>query len=188
MMVHWKGALEGNLRQFQNFTHGIFFGKSSHAQLVQTALDTKYGRPAYPCDVPSRRPEFWDPLIWHTPSRFSQVQVNVEYTFPDEDLLWSLIDLYFTESNIFLPVLHRPSFERSVVELTHLNDPVFAAVLLAVCAIASRHSTDPRVLIDNESSSSGWKWMQQIIVGRRANSFLSPPLLSDCQSTCVSLT
>ncbi|KAK0238956.1 fungal-specific transcription factor domain-containing protein [Armillaria nabsnona] len=181
----YDGALEGNLRQFRNFTHGIFFGKSSHVQLVQTALDTKYGRPAYFCDIPSRRPEFWDPLIWHTPSRFSQVPVNVEYTFPDEDLLWSLIDLYFTESNIFLPVLHRPSFERSVAELTHLSDPAFAAVLLAVCAIASRYSTDPRVLIDNESSSSGWKWMQQITVGRRTNSFLSPPLLSDCQSTCL---
>ncbi|SJL03853.1 uncharacterized protein ARMOST_07210 [Armillaria ostoyae] len=180
----YDGALEGNLRQFRNLTHGTFFGKSSHAQLAQTALDTKYGRPAY-CDVPSRRPEFWDPLIWHAPSRFSQLQVNVEYTFPDEDLLWSLIDLYFTESNIFLPVLHRPCFERSVAELTHLSDPVFAAVLLAVCAIASRYSTDPRVLIDNESSSSGWKWMQQILVGRKANSFLSPPLLYDCQSTCL---
>ncbi|PBK72414.1 hypothetical protein ARMSODRAFT_882252 [Armillaria solidipes] len=180
----YDGALEGNLRQFRNLTHGTFFGKSSHAQLVQTALDTKYGRPAY-CDVPSRRPEFWDPLIWHAPSPFTQLQVNVEYTFPDEDLLWSLIDLYFTESNIFLPVLHRPCFERSVAELTHLSDPVFAAVLLAVCAIASRHSIDPRVLIDNESSSSGWKWMQQILVGRKANSFSSPPLLYDCQSTCL---
>ncbi|KAK0489006.1 fungal-specific transcription factor domain-containing protein [Armillaria novae-zelandiae] len=182
----YDGALEGNLRKWRTFTDGLFFGKSSHAQLVQTALDTKYGRPAYICDSAcSRRPEFWDPLIWHTPSRFSQVQVNVEYTFPDEDLLWSLIDLYFTQCNIFLPVLHRPSFESSVAELTHLNDPVFAAALLAVCAIASRHSTDPRVLIDNEPSSSGWKWMQQILVGRKANSFLTPRLLYDCQSTCL---
>ncbi|KAK0189009.1 fungal-specific transcription factor domain-containing protein [Armillaria mellea] len=182
----YDGALEGNLRQFRNFTHGVFFGKSSHAQLVQTALDTKHGRPAYICDsVLLRRPEFWDPLIWHTPSHFSQVQFNMEYTFPDDDLLWSLIDLYFTESSIFLPVLHRPTFERSVAESVHLSDPVFAAVLLAVCAIGSRHSADPRVLIDNESSSSGWKWMQQIIVGRKANPFLSPPLLYDCQSTCL---
>ncbi len=186
---NYDDALESNLRQFQTFTHGRFFGNSSHAKLTQTALDLKYGCPAYFCDVPSRRPEFWDPIIWHTtPSRFSQVRVNVEYNFPDNDLLWSLIGLYFTESNIFLPVLHRPSFERSVAESTHLSDPAFATVLLAVCAIASRYSTDPRVLIDNESSSSGWKWMQQVLVDRRANTFSSPPLLYDCQSTCVSLT
>ncbi|PBK78576.1 hypothetical protein ARMSODRAFT_873708 [Armillaria solidipes] len=181
----YDDALESNLRRFQNFTHGRFFGNSSHAKLTQTALDVKYGRPAYFCDVPSRRPEFWDPLNWHTtPSRISQVRVNVEYNFPDNDLLWSLIGLYFTESNIFLPVLHRPSFERSVAESTHLSDPVFATVLLAVCAIASRYSTDPRVLIDNESSSSGWKWMQPILVDRRANTSSSPPLLY-CQSTCL---
>lgn len=181
-------ALEGNLRKFRNFTNGVFFGKSSHAQLIQTAFDTKYDRPAYICSsrsACSKRPEFWDPHVWYTPSRFSQVHVNVEYTFPDEDLLWSLIDLYFAESNIFLPVLHRPSFESSVAELTHLSDPIFAAVLLTVCAIASRHSTDPRVLIDNESSSGGWKWIQQILVGRKADTFLTPPSLCDCQSTCL---
>ncbi|KAK0196735.1 fungal-specific transcription factor domain-containing protein [Armillaria mellea] len=176
-------ALESNIRRFQTVTHGRFFGNSSHAKLTQTALDLKYGRPTYFCDSSSRRPEFWDPLIWH--SRFSQVRVNVEYNFPDDDLLWSLIGLYFTESNIFLPVLHRPSFERSVAQSTHLSDPVFATVVLAVCAIASRYSTDTRVLIDNESSSSGWKWMQQILVDRRANTFSSPPLIYSCQSTCL---
>ncbi|KAK0228925.1 fungal-specific transcription factor domain-containing protein [Armillaria fumosa] len=179
----YDDILESNL---QNFTHGRFFGNSSHAKLTQTALDLKNGHPTYFCDVPSRRPEFWDPLILHTaPSRFPQVRVNMEYNFPDNDLLWSLIGLYFTESNIFLPVLHRPSFERSVAGLTHLSDPFFATVLLAVCAIASRYSTDPRVLIDNEPSSSGWKWMQQILVDRRANTFSSPPLLYDCQTTCL---
>ncbi|KAK0484058.1 fungal-specific transcription factor domain-containing protein [Armillaria novae-zelandiae] len=179
----YDDALESNI---QTFTPGRFFGNSSHAKLTQTALDLKNGHPTYFCDVPSRRPEFWDPLILHTtPSRFPQVRDNVEYNFPDNDLLWSLIDIYFTESNIFLPVLHWPSFERSVAESAHLIDPAFATVLLAVCAIASRYSTDPRVVIDNELSSSGWKWMQQILVERKANTFSSPPLLYDCQSTCL---
>lgn len=184
----YDGALECNLWRLQDFTHGRFFGKSSQAQFIQTALDVKHGHPAYFSDVSrltSRRPQFWDPLIHHIPSRISQVQVNVEYSFPDHDLMWSLIGLYFTQANIFLPVLHRPTFQRLVEELTHLRDPLFATVLLAVCAIASRYSTDPRVLIDNESSSNGWMWMQQILGTRRANSVLSPPLLYDCQSTCL---
>ncbi|KAK0467106.1 fungal-specific transcription factor domain-containing protein [Desarmillaria tabescens] len=184
----YDDVLETNLRRFQNYTHGRFFGKSSHAQLIQTALDLKCGRPSCLCDpskIPLRRPEFWEPL-WHTPGRLSQVQVNVEYSFPDNDLLWSLIGLYFTESNIFLPILHRPSFERLVSESTHVSDPVFARVLLAVCALGSRYSTDPRVLIDNDPSSNGWKWMQQIFECRREIPFLSSPLLYDCQSTCLS--
>ncbi|KAK0202669.1 fungal-specific transcription factor domain-containing protein [Desarmillaria ectypa] len=184
----YDDVLESNLRRSQNLTHGRFFSKSSHIQLIQTALNVKHGRPAYLCHPSnplSRRAEFWEPVIWHTPSCFSQVQANVEYKFPDNDLLWSLIGLYFTESNNLLPVLHRPSFERSVVESTHLSNPSFAAVLLAVCAIASTYSTDSRVLIDNEPSSNGWKWMQQIPACRRENTFLSPPLLYDCQSTCL---
>ncbi|KAK0466862.1 fungal-specific transcription factor domain-containing protein [Desarmillaria tabescens] len=184
----YDDVLESNLRRFQSFTQGRFFGKSSHAQFIQTALDVKYGRPTYVCDpsnLPLRRPEFWEPLTWHTPSRFSQVQIDVEYDFPDNNLLWSLIDLYFSESNIFLPVLHRPSFERLVAESAHLHDSPFARVLLAVCAIASRYSTDSRVLIENDPSSSGWKWMQQILVCGRENALLGPPLLYHCQSACL---
>lgn len=31
-----------------------------------------------------------------------------------------LIELYFTRENIYLPVLHRPTFERGVAERLHL--------------------------------------------------------------------
>jgi hypothetical protein len=67
------------------------------------------------------------------------------YVFPDQDLITSLVNVYFTNVHATLPLLHRPSFERSVAEGLHLNDYRFGGTLLAVLAVASRVSipTEP---------------------------------------------
>lgn len=84
-----------------------------------------------------------------------------------------------------MPLFHRPSFETSVAEGLHLQDPSFGATLLLVCAIGSRYSDDPRVLYDGTTSthSAGWKWFEQVSVIRR--SFIPPPSLRELQNFAV---
>ncbi|QRV90687.1 Fungal specific transcription factor domain [Ceratobasidium sp. AG-Ba] len=66
--------------------------------------------------------------------------------FPPDDLLNSLVDLYFTRFNVLLPLLHRPTFEAQLKQKLHWRDPSFAAVVLLVCANGSRFSDDTRVM------------------------------------------
>ncbi|KAG8775581.1 hypothetical protein FRC12_001403 [Ceratobasidium sp. 428] len=66
--------------------------------------------------------------------------------FPPDDLLHSLVDLYFTRFNVLLPLLHRPTFQAQLDQKLHWRDPSFAAVVLLVCANGSRFSNDTRVM------------------------------------------
>jgi hypothetical protein len=90
------------------------------------------------------------------------------YVFPEEDLLHSLIELYFTHLNIFYPLLHRPTFDKSVEEGLHLSDDIFAESVLLVCAVGSRYSDDPRVLLSDRTHSRGWKWFSQMQGARQS--------------------
>lgn len=77
----------------------------------------------------------------------------------------TLIDLYFNHRNTFLPLLHRPTFEKAVSERLHLCDEGFGATVLLVCAVGSRYSGDMRVNLEGEIDahhSSGWKWFVQV--------------------------
>jgi hypothetical protein len=75
-----------------------------------------------------------------------------------------LIQLFFTKINIHIPLLHRPTFERSIRDHLHLVDHPFGDSVLAVCAVASRYSNDPRTILEGTDSlhSRGWKWFRQI--------------------------
>jgi hypothetical protein len=108
------------------------------------------------------------------------------YTFPEPDLIDHLVDLFFSRINIFLPLLHRPTFEQHLRGGQHFSDSAFGTVLLCVCACASRYSEDPRVLLDGFTAwhSSGWKWFGQVQILRRSLAGL--PLLYDVQTYAVS--
>jgi Fungal specific transcription factor domain len=116
--------------------------------------------------------------------RSSRVEIP-SYTFPDDDLLHSLIDLYFDQINLFLPLLHRPTFNRSITTGQHLTDSGFGAIVLLVCALGSRYSEDKRVLLDDISTyhSAGWKWFDQVQLVKM--SFVIPSTLYDVQFCCV---
>ncbi|KAF7304830.1 Zn(2)-C6 fungal-type domain-containing protein [Mycena kentingensis (nom. inval.)] len=150
-----------------------FWGKSSGIQLVQTALNFKshYAGSTTdhppPSSLPKRRNEYWEPVKWLLPDPADEDKP--EYDFPPEDLTPVLIDLYFKNVNIYWPVLHRPSFERRFHEQLHLRDHRYAATLLMVCSLASRHCDDPRVLFDgvdsnNMKHAAGWKYHNQVRV------------------------
>ncbi|KAJ7849906.1 fungal-specific transcription factor domain-containing protein, partial [Mycena leptocephala] len=59
--------------------------------------------------------------------------------------------------NIYLPLLHRPTFERGLAEGLHLRDDGFAATVLVVCAIGSRWSMDPRATA--AGLTCGWEFL-----------------------------
>jgi hypothetical protein len=109
----------------------------------------------------------------------------ITYDFPDPDLIPILVDSFFTNLNSLFSLLHRPTFERSCASKLYNHDADFARVLLAVCAIGSRHVDDPRVLWDGSTFySAGWKWFNQIWCDQK--SLLAPPSLEDMQVYCVS--
>ncbi|KAJ7935477.1 hypothetical protein B0H13DRAFT_1854139 [Mycena leptocephala] len=110
------------------------------------------------------------------------------YVYPASDLIASLLHLYFTNVHPTVPILHRPSFERSVAEGRHLTDMEFGGTLLSVLAIASRFSNDPRVLVDGSTLSAGWKFSSQVrilrkFLSRRYTRFRSPAFYAFGTST-----
>lgn len=92
--------------------------------------------------------------------------------------------MYFTHTNIFYPVLHRPTFEANLSERLHLRDEKFGAVVLLVCVIGSKFSNDSRVKRRGPNSPE-WFWFHQV-------DFLRGPLyypmtLYDVQIVAVSM-
>ncbi|KAJ7505376.1 fungal-specific transcription factor domain-containing protein, partial [Mycena galericulata] len=137
-----------------------FFGPASSFALVSNAIAVKekyLGRESIN-PPPSRSPAHWDLLPWEQ-ELYNQ---RPHYIYPATDLIASLLELYFVNVHPTLPILHRPSFERSVAEGLYLTDTKFGATLLAVLAVASRFSDDPRVLVDTSTLSSGWKFAAQV--------------------------
>lgn len=100
----------------------------------------------------------------------------------------SLVDLFFEHINLFTPLLHRPTFEKGLQSGLHYRDSGFATVVLLVCATASRHSTDPRVLAGPSTAtrSCGWKWYNQVEL--LSSSLMTPATLYDLQAYCASLS
>lgn len=181
-----------------------YFGKSSGVRLVQTALELKYHYHGHEVTKASflstRRLEYWEAqavslipsnlqaylkytIQWETP-KITEVIAN--YVFPEPDLLTSLIDIYFTIHNTFLPLLHRPTFEREMAAGKHLWHVGFGGTVLLVCALASRSSKDPRVILPETGTtrSSGWKYFDQVHAIRTYH--LASPSLYDLQNYSVS--
>ena len=87
------------------------------------------------------------------------------YDFPEIDLMTSLVDLYFQYENSYLPLLHRPTFQRAISDFTYLYDQQCGSTVLLVCALGARHSTDERIY-DYGHGEAGWKWFNQVMSAR----------------------
>jgi hypothetical protein len=86
-----------------------------------------------------------------------------------------------------VPLLHRPTFMKGFNDGLHRSDDKFGALLLLVCATASRYSHDPRTLLEGgHLHSAGWKWFIQVDPFSRA--VLAGPELYDLQIAAVSST
>ncbi|KAJ8076398.1 Gypsy retrotransposon integrase-like protein 1 [Marasmius tenuissimus] len=139
-----------------------YYGKSSDLYLVETALKHKENHTGQevPVITSKHKTPVWEPEWTH-----AFEETLPEYNFPEDDLMHNLVDLYFDKYNVFLPLLHRPTFERSVKQGEHLHDHSFGAVLLLVCALGARFSYDPRVFEDGPQSA-GWQYIRQVPISR----------------------
>ena len=107
--------------------------------------------------------------------------------FPPADIIASLVDTYFSHSNIYYPVLHRPTFQRLLDQELHQRDHEFGSLLLVVCAIGARF-TDHPYLSDVPPGAVNCRvayWLSQT---RRVmkNPFTSTATLFEVQYFCVS--
>ncbi|KAJ6584811.1 fungal-specific transcription factor domain-containing protein [Mycena capillaripes] len=155
-----------------------YFGMTSTFALAGNALAMKEKYLGKPLLRPSRRPVMWDILPWDIESYAQQPH----YVYPAPDLIASLLHLYFTNVHPTIPILHRPSFERSVAEGLHFTDVEFGGALLSVLGVASRYSNDPRVFVDpNEPLSAGAPFIRQIRILRK----LFHPTIHEVQMYCL---
>ncbi|KAF7291777.1 Zn(2)-C6 fungal-type domain-containing protein [Mycena chlorophos] len=155
-------------------------GKSSSARILKVAamLRQEYEERRLPWDKVRDRYWRYNPLAT-CPGRVDHV------TFPPPDLLAELIDLYFTHKNIYLPVLHRPTFERAVTHGLHRTDQTFASVVMLVCAIAARYSADPRVAAGpgEDTLGCGYEFFRQ--VNMTIDHVFEKPRLEQLQIYCL---
>jgi len=107
--------------------------------------------------------------------------------FPSEDIIVSLVDTYFTHSNILYPVLHRPTFQRLLDQGLHQRNHEFGSLLLVVCAIGARY-TDHPYLSDVPPGAVNCRVAHWVAQTRRVmkNPFTSTATLFEVQYFCVS--
>ncbi|KAF7342742.1 Zn(2)-C6 fungal-type domain-containing protein [Mycena sanguinolenta] len=156
-LAHLKLTHDLEALSIKHFSTG-FQGKSSGAMLVKAAVQMKRGyedKDSLPWT--SRRMRYWT----YNPAKHRIPHVG-PFVFPDHDLLSALIDIYFTQINLYYPILHRPTFERNVADGLHLRDVPFGAVVLLVCANASRYSVDVRLQVEAEPLRRGWNFFDQL--------------------------
>ncbi|KAJ3999586.1 fungal-specific transcription factor domain-containing protein [Lentinula boryana] len=189
---HLSGCLK-DIRLITGDTDPVqrHYGKTSNMMMMKTAVKIKkeiLGDQLQPPSTQSqwgenmlRRREFWEIQPWQL-----ELEEHKSFTFPENDLLCELVTDYFTYFQPYIPLLHRPTFEKSLAEGLHLRNSNFGIVLLCVCAVASRFSRDPRNSVDGKGSehSLGWQWYKQTLPLR--TSFLEPPTLYDLQACCLS--
>ena len=98
-----------------------------------------------------------------------------------------LIESYFVHYNLIFPLLHRPTLEEGLKTGLHLTDEGFGSVVLLVCAIGARFSSDPAVLPAGTKhwQWAGWQWFERVNEVRKL-ACVSSPRLYDLQVDVVS--
>lgn len=142
---------------------GEYYGSTSIYRLVEFALEYRDGAKCEPMNFedrfPKRRREFWEVhdvsfLSLCDPRRHADFSQRMgsqpdpspsRLEFPPSDVINSLVGSYFAHSNIYYPVLHRPTFHRLLNQEFHQCSREFGCVLLVVCAIGARFSDHPYV-------------------------------------------
>ncbi|KAF9052201.1 hypothetical protein BDZ89DRAFT_939656 [Hymenopellis radicata] len=146
------------------------YGAEDDSKFIQTAIDLKQTLdPTHSL----RRPLYWTLPFWQQIPTFLQLPL----LFPPSDLIDSLVTLFLDTTNTQLCLLHGPSVRRDIANGIHYTSREFGSVVLAVCAVASRVSTDPRV---GDGHSAGWQWYSQIHPLDPVN-YVSPGCLWDLQ-------
>ncbi|EIW56190.1 uncharacterized protein TRAVEDRAFT_128689 [Trametes versicolor FP-101664 SS1] len=105
------------------------------------------------------------PNDWFPDRQPRRTETNPEHiwklitTFIVPELMDSLVQCYLSTSYYLMPFLHVPSFLADYGNPRKWGEPGFAAFIVAICCLSSRHIDDPRVRADpNDSNSAGTQW------------------------------
>ena len=101
--------------------------------------------------------------------------------FPPADVMMELVDLYFDHFNNFLPLLHRPTFERDVRRGLHVRDRGFGTLVLLVCATGCAWAYGS--FHAEPAQAHGWQWFRRVSLTQY--SLLARPRLYDVQVCAV---
>ncbi|TFL01003.1 fungal-specific transcription factor domain-containing protein [Pterulicium gracile] len=163
-----------------------FYGRSSDISMINMTLrlQSETLSDLHPeLEAPVKRPVFWQPM---------QVKAEVDLgrqvvlVFPEPDLMYSLIDLYFDKVNYLIPTLHKPTFFRLVEDGVHHKDIMFGALVLAACALgAAAGSDDPRMIAPDAELpvARGLDYVRQIWQIRKG--LIAPCSLYEIQLLCT---
>ncbi|CAK5265633.1 unnamed protein product [Mycena citricolor] len=133
-----------------------FFGRFSGMTFLKTVVAATGVNTS---EAAIHRPRFWGIQPWEmTPEIF------MPQFFPEPDLLASLVDLFFSQVNTILCILHERTFRDALRLQDHFWDQKFGTLVLLVCAFGAKFSCDPRVFPDGTPDllSAGWKWFNQV--------------------------
>ncbi|KAJ7586336.1 fungal-specific transcription factor domain-containing protein [Mycena floridula] len=165
-----------------------FNGPSSDTMILKSVIEVRkeYIGKQHSLPEPAKRRQYWRIHPW-------QQMPDMVYPleFPEPDLLHDLIELYFANMNLIVPLFHRPTFDRLLADNKHLSENQFGMTVLGMCAIAARYSQDPRVREDDVSDLEegdlklGWKWFRQVVPIRA--SFQQVTIIYELQLICVSI-
>ncbi|KAL1760642.1 fungal-specific transcription factor domain-containing protein [Schizophyllum commune] len=165
---------------------GRYFGKSSNVHFIKSAMDMRDGYAGASNNhldfEIKKRMEYWTLRPWEVETT---VPTQPPLTFPEHDFLLELVDLYFKTNESWVPIMHRPTVDRDLASRRYLRDRSYGYLVLTMCALASRHTDDPRVFADRRpgsENSAGWQWWSQVEIIRR--SYRSAPSLYELQ-TCA---
>ena len=111
----------------------------------------------------------------------------VKFEFPETSLMLHLVDSYFENLDPLLPLLHRPSFMRSIAEGFHELDQNFGATVLLVCAIGCRYTDHPGIAHELSASTSCTAWNLYNQVNRIRKAPYVPHSIHEIQIYPVSL-
>ncbi|KAJ6540803.1 fungal-specific transcription factor domain-containing protein [Mycena vulgaris] len=155
-----------------------FQGKSSAAMLVKMAVSVKSSQTDRPQISYPSAPKPWKLKPWDR----STMTARIFLSFPDEDVLESLVSLYFSHVNLLIPLLHRPTFEQGITQQLHRHHTGFASTLLLVCAVGSLYLADISVS-KKEREALGWSCYNQVeLCGHRLH---QQATLYDLQAYCL---
>ncbi|KAJ6550239.1 fungal-specific transcription factor domain-containing protein [Mycena capillaripes] len=151
-----------------------FQGKSSAAMLVKVAVSARLTVLSHSrvCDPDRTEPKPWTLKPWETPPK------DLPYSiFPDGPLRDSLVSLYFSHVNDFIPLLHRPTFEEGIKQQMHIHNRGFGTILILVCALGSFYSSS------QDREMMGWGWYNEVELC--GHSLRQQPTLYDLQAYCL---
>ncbi|KAK0454126.1 fungal-specific transcription factor domain-containing protein [Desarmillaria tabescens] len=101
-----------------------YFGPSSNLYFMRKALNMKGKQTGTShTSVKSKYAHNWEIQPWELVAL-----EKAPLFFPPEDLVRDLLDLYFAYFHLYMPLLHEPSFRRSVASGLHIRDHRFGAV------------------------------------------------------------